>query len=237
VVTATLPADTTFASATGGGSFNGTNLVTWSVGSLPAGASGSASFTVNVAAPLLDGTILKSVASIAADDGLPKSQAAPFMVSSTPVWLASKSVTGQPANGLVTFTISLQNIGNEVATGTLITDTLPPELQVVSADNGASVDQTANSVTLNLGDVSPGAPAETLTIVARVRTANTNTTNVALIRSNELPPVSVSAAVDTGAAREPQPIPAIPWPWLALLILALAGLAGNSVNRARVSRL
>ena len=231
VVTATLPADTTFASATGGGTFDGaTGLITWAVGNLAAGASGTASFTVNVRSPLLDGTVLKSVASITADDGLPKSQAASFMVSSTPVWLVSKSVpSGAVASGgLVTFSITLQNLGNEQATGVVVTDVMPAGLKLVSADNGAIVDTATNTATWNLGNVAPGAPALTLSFKARLQAANTTVVNVAQLASNELPVVSVSASVAAGAA---QPIPTLPWLWLMALMICTGGIAAIYLKR------
>ncbi|MEP1594444.1 MAG: hypothetical protein ABJK20_07725, partial [Halieaceae bacterium] len=171
LVTATLPSDTVYtpASATNGGNFDSsTGLITWAVGSLPAGVTGTATFAVDVNAPLLDGTVLKSVASITADEGLPKSQSAPFMVSSSPVWVVSKSTQSAAAGsgGLVTFNITLQNLGNEQATGVVVTDTMPAGLKLVSADNGAIVDTATNTATWNIGTVAPGAPVLTLSFQA-----------------------------------------------------------------------
>ena len=63
VITDTLPNVVTFRSATGGGTqTNG--LVTWSLGTLAAKASGSVTVTVDVNTPLIDGTVLHNNSSI-----------------------------------------------------------------------------------------------------------------------------------------------------------------------------
>ena len=231
LVTATLPASTQFASATGNGNFNGTDLVSWTVGSLPAGASGSATFNVDVDSPLPNGTILKSIASITAADGLPNSQAVPFMVSSTPVLVTSKSAS--PASvvsgEVVTFTISLQNVGNDDATGVVVDDPLPAGFQLLSADNGATVDLDTNTATWTLGTVTPGAPPLTLSIEAKAQFVDETVTNVAELVSNELPAVSVSAsvAIDLPPA---VPVPATHWVWLLVLVMAFVGIVSRRLG-------
>src|SRR6266446_3214503 len=52
-----VPANTTFVSATGSGSLKA-GTVTWSIGSLDAGVSGSVTLTVGVASPLANGTVI-----------------------------------------------------------------------------------------------------------------------------------------------------------------------------------
>jgi uncharacterized repeat protein (TIGR01451 family) len=233
LVTATLPASTQFASATGNGSFNGTDLVSWTVGSLPAGASGSATFTVDVDSPLPDGTILKSIASISAAEGLPDSQAVPFMVSSSPLLAATKSASPVSVLGgeVVTFTISLQNLGNDVATGVVVSDPLPEGLKVLSADSGGTVDPKANTVIWNVGSVPPGAPPLMLSLDAEAKFVNATIINVAQLESNELPAASVSAAVAV-ALPPAVPVPATNWMWLLALALALAGIASRRIGTA-----
>jgi uncharacterized repeat protein (TIGR01451 family) len=57
IVTDALPANTTFVSATGGGT-NSAGTVTWSVGNLNAGSSGSVQLVVRLASPLANGTVI-----------------------------------------------------------------------------------------------------------------------------------------------------------------------------------
>ena len=224
VVTATVPSNTSFASTTGGGTFDGTDLVTLPVGALPAGATGSATLVLNVDSPLNDGTVLKSVASIDADNGQPDSAAAPFMVSSSPVIVASKSASAATvdAGGRVTFTISLRNVGTTEATGVTVSDTLPNGLDILSANNGGAVDTNTDSVVWNLGTLQPGAAAVVLTADARLRVANSTLTNTALIASGELPTIPVSASVEAGQA---QVIPTLPWAALLALVILLGAIA------------
>ena len=229
VVTASLPASTTFSSATGSGSFGG-GLVTWAVGSLPAGGSGSATFTVDVASPLPNGTVLKSIASISAADGLPDSDSAQFMVSSTPVLLFSKTADAsrvQPGS-VVTFRIELQNVGNATATGVVVSDPLPAGLLLLSADNGADVDLSSNAATWDVGTLVPGGAPIELSLNARMRATGTSVTNVAWLDANELPSVSASSSVEAGAAL---PVPVLSVAWLALLILSFAGVAFYTLRR------
>jgi uncharacterized repeat protein (TIGR01451 family) len=84
----------------------------------------------------------------------------------------------------VTFVIKVCNAGNKTCEGVIVSDALPPELEVVSAS--ASPGQAVivgNGVRGEFGDLLPGVCAE-LTIVARVRAdveLCTQFTNVATI--------------------------------------------------------
>ena len=63
----TLPADTTFVSASAGGSYNAaTNTVSWAVGTVSAGASGTVSFVVKVANSATDGEVITNVGNVSA---------------------------------------------------------------------------------------------------------------------------------------------------------------------------
>ncbi len=233
LVTATVPPDTGFVSATGGGSFDGTGLVTFNVGNLPAGASGSATITLNVASPLANGTVLKSIASIRADNGLPDSDSVPFMVSSTPVIVASKSVSAArvDSGGTVVFTIALKNFGSTAATGVSVTDALPAGLQVLRADSGGTVDKAANRAVWNVGAIAAGAASANLPLTAQVQAANRSLTNIAEIASAELPALAVRSTVEAGEA---QPVPVLPGPMLYLLAMAMLFLTAAFLRRAGV---
>jgi uncharacterized repeat protein (TIGR01451 family) len=124
------------------------------------------------------------------------------MVTRAPVWVVSKSAGAAVVDtgGQVTFSSTLQTLGNGPATGVVVTDTLPPELQLLSADNGATVDKAANAVAWNPGTVEPGAAALTLTLTARMLAANSTVTNAAQLGSNELPAVTVRAEGAGGEA-------------------------------------
>src|SRR5207249_3241602 len=59
VITDKIPTNTTFVSATAGGTLSG-GVVTWNIGALPAGFSGSMQNVVRVASPLPSGTQITS---------------------------------------------------------------------------------------------------------------------------------------------------------------------------------
>src|SRR5437867_1469807 len=57
VLSDTVPVNTTFVSATGGGTLSA-GVVTWSIGTLAAGGSGSVPLTVRVNSPPANGTVI-----------------------------------------------------------------------------------------------------------------------------------------------------------------------------------
>lgn len=89
------------------------------------------------------------------------------------------------AGAQVTYTLTLSNIGPDTADSVMITDTLPPELSLVSctATGGGVCGGTALDLTVSLASLAPGASA-TATLVAQVAagipdgTAITNTAAV-----------------------------------------------------------
>jgi len=60
VITDVVPANTTFVSATGGGMLGTGGVVSWSIGTLAAGATGSVQMVVRVASPLPNGTLISN---------------------------------------------------------------------------------------------------------------------------------------------------------------------------------
>src|SRR5207247_1745155 len=109
------PANTTFVSATGGGSL-AAGVVTWSIGSLAAGASGSVQLVVRVNTPLANGTVItNSTFSIDSVETAPASGVAiTTTVTSAPVLTVSATDAPDPvaAGGSITYTLSYSNRGN-----------------------------------------------------------------------------------------------------------------------------
>src|SRR5205823_637399 len=86
VITDTIPANTSFVSATGGGTL-AAGVVTWNIGALAAGASTSVQLVVAVASPLANGTVITNgTYSIDSNETAPTNGAAiTTTVSSAPV--------------------------------------------------------------------------------------------------------------------------------------------------------
>jgi uncharacterized repeat protein (TIGR01451 family) len=158
VLTDVVPAGTTFVSATAGGTLS-VGVVTWSVGTLPAGGSGSVQLTVRVGSPLPDGTIIRNdTYGIGASGTTPVSGAAvTSTVTSAPVLSVSLTDAPDPiaAGGVLTYTISYDNAGNADATNVVLTDTLPADTTFDAATAGGFL--SGDTVTWLIGGLAAGA--------------------------------------------------------------------------------
>jgi uncharacterized repeat protein (TIGR01451 family) len=97
-------------------------------------------------------------------------------------------------NALLTYKIEVTNLGPQGATGTTVTDTLPPNVDFVSATSTqGTCNRQARRVTCNVGNLAAsGAGAtETITIVVRPRRDGT-ITNTAEVDSVENDPVAAN---------------------------------------------
>jgi len=122
---------------------------------------------------------------------------------------------------VVTYKITVSNQGNEAATGVVIADQLPPELQLLASDTtGAVIDQSRNEVSLSVGVLPEPGGSATLSFRAKVLAAAGGKTviNTAEVSCNELPTSLTTAATDVSQL-EVLPVP-IDNRWL-LLMLAL----------------
>src|SRR5207247_33419 len=157
-ITDTVPANTTFVSATAGGTLSA-GVVTWSIGALNAGSSSSVQMVVRAASPLANGTVITNATyGIDSNETAPTAGAAiPTTVSSTPVLAISKTDAPDPvsAGADITYTLSYSNTGNANATGAVITDTLPANTTFVSATAGGTL--AGGIVTWNLGFLPAGS--------------------------------------------------------------------------------
>ncbi len=208
VITDTVPGNTSFVAASGGGIYNaGTNTVTWTIGTLAAGSSGSASLTVQVASPLANGTQITNVAGIDSNETAPQSSQAQTLVTSAPVLMITKSGTPDPvqAGGQIVYTIAYRNTGNANATGAVITDTVPGNTSFVSTTSGGVYNAGTNTVTWSLGTLGAGSSGS-LSLVVQVGSGTpdgTVVTNTAAITSNETPPQTALAQTTVSAAAVP----------------------------------
>ena len=153
-LTDTLPAGTTFVSATGGGT-NAAGVVTWNLGDLAAGAVG----TVTVTVTLNSFGTYKNDASMAYTVGLNTKTVTSNITSTVysgaepqlTLTATAPASTTQPG---VTFGISYDNTGTGAAQNVTISDTLPPGATFVSASNGGVL--VGNTVTWTVGSVAAG---------------------------------------------------------------------------------
>ena len=145
-LTDTLPAGTTFVSATNGGTQGPPGTVNWAMGSLDGGGA-SIPVTVTVQldnpTPAGQGTVVNNAS--VADDGANGSDPTPAnnsdsdtdMLSSTPDLVVSKTdgETSLSPGESTTYTITVSNVGSQDATGVVVTDVVPAPLTVGSCSN------------------------------------------------------------------------------------------------------
>ncbi|MEK7799520.1 MAG: hypothetical protein AAB297_06800, partial [Acidobacteriota bacterium] len=175
VIADTMPANTTFVSATGGGTLAG-GIVTWNIGNVAAGASGSVQLEVQVASPLANGTLITNATYSIDSNETPVSAGPPVAntVSSSASLSAAKVFTDnnggalQPGD-LVTYTITVTNSGNADATGVSLSDAIPANATLVAgsltSDDPSDVRVEGNPLTVAIGTLTGTGGADNDVVV------------------------------------------------------------------------
>jgi len=202
VITDTVPAGTTFKSATDGG-FNNSGIVTWNIANLPAGASGTVSFTVTVPVGTANGTEIKnSLYQIVCTEITTPVQGAAMisLVQSQPRLILTKTAAPSPveAGKTLTYTLTYTNKGNVKATGVKITDAVPANTTFASATGGGTL--SGGVVTWNIGDLdinASGSVTFTVTVNAAVTDGTVITNSSYGMTSSEVIGDPVTAVTTT----------------------------------------
>lgn len=204
-----IPANTSFVSATGGGTLAG-GVVTWNLGILAAGASGSVQLTVRVASPLTNGTVITNgTCTIDSSETTPVTAAvAGTTVTSSPALALSQADSPDPvtAGSNLTYTIAYLNSGTAHGSGVVITAQVPANTTFRSATAGGVL--SGSLVTWSIGSL-PVGTSGSVQLVVRVSgtlaVGSVITSDVCRIDSNETAPLSAATATTTVAAA-PAPI-------------------------------
>ncbi len=152
VITDKLPAKTTFVSATGGGIYaSSTNTVSWSIGTLLHGASGSVTFTVKLDSVFPNGTTTVTNFGEIKSAITPLTPSNPVMttVKAAPVISISKMVTSTTNR-----TIDMTNTASIVSTETTSTSTSVTMLAVVQGSDILYTINYANTGNAHASNVS-----------------------------------------------------------------------------------
>ena len=144
LLTDTVPANTTFNSASDGGSFDGV-LVTWSIGAVPAGQSVTRLMTVTIDTPVPPGVTQIVNSTSMTDDGVngdnPQDNSAgdtDILISAVDLDLRKSdgNVTVIPG-GIVVYSLTVYNEGDRNATDVVLTETVPANSVFAPASSAA----------------------------------------------------------------------------------------------------
>lgn len=203
IVTDSLPAGVTLVSATPSqGSCTGAGTVTCGLGSLAVGTNAAVVIVVN---PTAAGTIKNSATVSSVDyDKYPSNNTAsniPTTVNPPPVnpvadLSISKSDYPDPVivGDSLLYTITVTNNGPDGATGVIVSDTLPPGVNLSSAVPGQGSCSGSGTVTCSLGAISSGSSVPILITVTPSTTGVIN--NSATVGGNESDPDNTNNSTD-----------------------------------------
>src|SRR6185436_8410260 len=169
--------------------------VTWTIGTLTAGGSGTASMIARVTTPVANGAqITHAGGSFDCNETAPVTGASvTTTVTSSPTLGLTLADAPDPvaAGGNITYTLSYSNTGTMNASGVVLTVPVPGNATFVSATAGGT--EAAGLVTWNLGALNAGASASAQMVV-RVANPLANGTLISLagaaIDSAETAPVT-----------------------------------------------
>jgi uncharacterized repeat protein (TIGR01451 family) len=204
----TLPLNTSFAGASNGGSAFGTTMV-WNIGSLAPGQAGSVTLQVRVNPGVPGGTVISNTATIRSNEvtnPIP-SNAAIATVSVPPPSLTlvkQVDVTSAQPGGPVNFLLTVTNNGAGSATSVTITDTIPAGLNGIAALDGGFL--SFGTATWNVGTLTPGATRQVRLQTQVSSNAAGTITNVAQVRSAEIPSPVISNPASVTVTQPPPPI-------------------------------
>ncbi len=156
-----LPLALDFVSASNGGVYDPvTRLVSWNLGTLDPGTTGSVTLTVKVKKPWTNNSFIYNTVTIV-DDAKVMDQATDIVrVHAEPILTLTKTVTptGTVKPGdVLEYKLCFGNIGNGNATGVLLTDPIPARTTYVegSAPAGVIYDPTTRTLALPIGTLPP----------------------------------------------------------------------------------
>jgi len=163
VITDCVPANTTFHSASGGAEPDANGCLQWNLGTLAPSATRQVTFTVQVASPLVNETVIHNQAAVFDNEAKYETATAETIVHSDHELNVTKSGAPDPVaavTGHIDYTINynVPGSGNEPALGVVITDAVPANTVYVggSCQPSGICSEAGGVVTWNVGDLVPG---------------------------------------------------------------------------------
>jgi len=156
--------------------------ITWNIGDLDVGETVVLQPTFDVISPAVAGQhTLANVADISDDgnngsdpDTSDNTATDTDTLNAVPDYRITKTLNGSPSNvspnEIVTYSIVVENIGDQNGTGVVVTDRYPTDaLTDVVAPGAASIDTTTGTITWNIGNLDGDGESVLLTVTGRVR--------------------------------------------------------------------
>lgn len=221
-----LPLQVEFVEASNGGTYDpATRLVTWSLGTLEPGTTGSVTVKVHVKKPLPNNSYIFNTVTIVDDAKVTDEATDIVRVHAAPILSLTK--TADPAGevkpgDMITYKLCYANTGNGNATGVVLTDVIPVNTTYVPGSaTDATYNEVAKTLTWNLGtvvvDTQPCVTFKVtvnMTIVGLTGQANVAMTfaewnaltidNVATLKSDQLPDITAQVSNPLNATVKPE---------------------------------
>jgi len=200
IITDTLSENVDYVSSTGSSFYDSqTRIATWNIGNLTANMSSSQSveLMVRIRSPLDNGTVITNSATITCDEGTTEQASVNTTVASAPELTLTNVVMGHTAPGdTLAYHLVFANIGNTIATSTVISDSLGAEVDFISASAPYQYESSTRRVTWYPGNLNSGAK-DSVEIKVRIRPGivdGTKTQNAAKITCSEGPSATAGAS-------------------------------------------
>lgn len=237
-----IPSGTTFVSASNSGTASG-SVVTWNLGSIAGGGTGTRTVTVRTTAA--GGATLGSTATVTGGGSTATANLPQIAVLTPPILnvILEASAAAVPRDSHVVYTIRYSNSGGAASADTKIRNTIPAGSTFAGVFNGGT--NPAGAVEWNLGAIAPGASGSVSFAVKATGVANSSINNngctiaaTGLTTVTATPVVTaITAATNLTASIRVGPSPVIPGTQInAFITYANAGapVATNVVITAPV---
>lgn len=179
----TLPTGVSYVSSSPAPSSVSGQTLTWNLGSLAAGATGSITIQVQAAASNPNGTTVINSATISTttpgDDPTDNTGTVPTVVQRADVAVTKSSPNSFPVltGSTVTYYLDYTNNGPAAAAGVQLVDTVPSQMSGVTwaCSSGCSASGSGNAISINLGTLAAGASGR-VTVTGTATTVLTSET-------------------------------------------------------------
>ena len=160
VLTDTLGTDLVFISSTRENTYDPeTGIITWNLEDLTPGDDGFINITVMLPEDFAGTAVIPVTGLLTCDQGAQSVDVHTVIVRAPIMDILLVGDTSEiQAGEFITYDLSFENRGDTTAVDVIVVDSLPAEVEFLSASNGGVYDSTSHTVTWNVGDLEPVQP-------------------------------------------------------------------------------